>query len=102
MSLFERAGRPASSAAATSSAPGYVRVLAHPWAEIWIDGAAVDTTPLARAIPILPGRHTLVFKHPRAADERRVIDVTSGQVSTTDVEMRIIAPPVDAGVDASP
>lgn len=100
--VAERSGRPAAAAITSSSAPGYVRVLAHPWAEIWIDGVARDTTPVARPFEVSAGRHTLVFKHPRASDERRVVDVQPGEVVSVDVEMRVVAPPVDAGIDASP
>jgi serine/threonine protein kinase len=31
------------------ASPGFVRVLATPWAEVWIDGQRVDVTPFARA-----------------------------------------------------
>jgi serine/threonine-protein kinase len=100
--VAERSGRPSRGAETASAAPGFVRVLAHPWAEIWIDGVSRDTTPVARPFELSAGRHTVVLKHPRAGDERKVIDVAPGEVQTIDVEMRVVAPPVDAGVDASP
>ena len=54
--------------------PGYLRVLATPWAEVWVDGQRVDVTPFARAIP-LPGGHPLRHARPperagREADRR--------------------------------
>ncbi len=100
--VAERSGRPAAASTPASAAPGFVKILAHPWAEIWIDGVARDTTPVARPFELSAGRHTIVLKHPRAADERRVVDVAPGQVTTIDVEMRVVPVPVDAGVDASP
>jgi eukaryotic-like serine/threonine-protein kinase len=88
--------------AGAGDAHGFVRVLAHPWAEVWIDGSAVDTTPIGRPIELPAGRHTFELKHPRAPDERRVIDVAPRATSVLDVTMRVQRPPVDAGVDASP
>ena len=34
---------------------GYLRVVVDPWAEVWIDGQNVLTTPTAQAIPLSPG-----------------------------------------------
>lgn len=85
-----------------SSAPGFVKILAHPWAEIYVDGNYADTTPIGKPMQLRAGRHTVLFKHPSASDERRVIDVQPNTTLTLDVELHVIAPPVDAGVDASP
>ncbi len=64
-------------------------MLAKPWAEVLIDGEAVDTTPIARPIPVSPGRHYVTFRHPNAPDEKRSIDVARGQTVVLDVTMRI-------------
>jgi serine/threonine-protein kinase len=87
---------------ARSNGPGYVRVLAHPWAEVWVDGALVDTTPIGRPLSLASGRHTFLFKHPRAEEERRLVDVAPDTTTTLDVTMKVARPPPDAGVDASP
>jgi serine/threonine-protein kinase len=68
---------------------GYLRVLAKPWAEVLIDGEAVDTTPIGRPLPVSPGRHYVTFRHPNAPDEKRSIDVASGQTVVLDVTMRL-------------
>lgn len=70
-------------------APGYVRALASPWAEVFIDGQVIDTTPIGRPIPVSEGRHFLTFRHPNAPDEKRSIVVASGQTVVVDVTMRV-------------
>lgn len=53
---------------------GRLRVSAKPWAEIWIDGQHVETTPFFEPLRLLPGAHTLTLKHPLAApDEREIL-----------------------------
>lgn len=79
---------------------GYLRVLANPWAEVLIDGELVDTTPIGRPLPVSPGRHYVTFRHPNAPDEKRSIDVASGQTVVLDVTMRIeraVMPDAGAG-----
>lgn len=78
-----------------------VRVLARPWADIYVDGERVETTPIARPIVLSPGRHEIILRHPRAPDERRLLDLEAGERITVDVEMSV-ARAVDAGVDPSP
>ena len=83
-------------------ARGYLRVLAQPWAEVVVDGETVDTTPMARAIEVAPGRHFVTFVHPNAPEEKRTVDVAAGQTVLLDVAMRVERPQRDAGVDAAP
>ena len=99
---IERSASKPASSLGKSSTPGFLKVLAHPWADIWIDGNYADTTPIGKPIELRSGRHTVFFKHPRATDERRIVDIEPGATVTLDVELRVVAPPVDAGVDASP
>ncbi|MCK6590469.1 MAG: carboxypeptidase-like regulatory domain-containing protein [Polyangiaceae bacterium] len=49
----------------------------------------MDTTPIGRPLPVSPGRHYVTFRHPNAPDEKRSIDVASGQTVVLDVTMRI-------------
>ncbi|CAN5842114.1 hypothetical protein BH18ACI5_BH18ACI5_18870 [soil metagenome] len=54
-------------------APGMVTIDAVPWADVSIDGQPVGRTPLG-PLPLMPGVHTLVFKHPAGGtDNPRVI-----------------------------
>jgi eukaryotic-like serine/threonine-protein kinase len=79
-------------------APGYLRVLATPWAEVWIDGQRVDETPSARRLPLSPGTHYVTLIHPNAPVEKRTISVASGETRTIDVVMAVpdLAPKDDA------
>jgi serine/threonine-protein kinase len=79
---------------------GFLRVLARPWAEIWVDGRLIDVTPMAKPIVVTIGRHYVTFKHPNAPDEQREIMVTAGQTVPLEVTMRVERRKVDAGVDA--
>jgi eukaryotic-like serine/threonine-protein kinase len=81
------------------AAPGFLRVLATPWAEVWVDGQRVDVTPFARGIPLTPGTHYVTLVHPYAPVEKRTLVVASGETRTIDVVMNVgdLAPPGDAG-----
>jgi serine/threonine-protein kinase len=74
---------------------GYIKVLARPWAEVYVDGDLVEVTPVARPIPVEPGKHYVTFRHPYAPDEKRSIKVVAGQTVLLDVTMRVDRP--DAG-----
>ncbi len=101
---WSRAGeRPAPPPSETPpGARGYLRVLAQPWAEVIVDGEKIDTTPMARLIPVAPGRHFVTFTHPNAPEEKRTVNVVTGQTVLVDVTMRIDRPRKDAGTDAGP
>jgi hypothetical protein len=71
------------------SSPGYLRVLATPWAEVWVDGQRVDVTPFARAIPLAQGTHYVTLVHPSAPPEKRTISVVSGETLTIDAVMAV-------------
>ncbi len=87
--------------------PAQLRVLAHPWAAVHIDGKLAEITPVGRPIEVVPGRHTIVFKHPAAPDETRTVEIIAGQTILLDIEMQVVRPE-DAGtpdaetVDESP
>jgi serine/threonine-protein kinase len=83
------------------ASPGYLHVLATPWAEVWIDGQRIDVTPFARGLPLPPGTHYITLVHPNAPVEKRTIDVVSGETWTMDVVMAVpdLAPKSDAGAD---
>lgn len=74
---------------------GAIRVVASPWAEVYVDGDLAGVTPMGKPIPVAPGRHYLTFKHPKAPDEAKTITVAAGQTVFIDVTMRIER---DAGV----
>jgi serine/threonine-protein kinase len=57
-----------------------VRVVAEPWAEIWIDGRHAETTPLDRPIPLTPGVHVLQLKNPAYETASRTVTLRPGQI----------------------
>jgi serine/threonine-protein kinase len=81
------------------AAPGFLRVLATPWAEVWIDGQYVETTPVARATPLAPGTHFVTLVHPNAPIEKRRVLIVQGKTETLDVVMAVpgVAPRADGG-----
>lgn len=58
---------------------GRLRVVAKPWAEVWVDGELVDTTPFAAPLRLMPGAHTLTLKHPMAPTDEREIVAVAGE-----------------------
>ncbi|HVR18350.1 MAG TPA: hypothetical protein VMS65_01595, partial [Polyangiaceae bacterium] len=94
--------------------PGYLRVVAEPWAHVIVDGQKLETTPFARPIPLAPGIHYVRLEHPLAPPERRTLTVTGGETIVLDVVMHVRGPrsetspfasekaPPPAPVDSSP
>jgi hypothetical protein len=91
--------------------PGYLRVVAQPWAHVIVDGEAFDTTPFAGAVPLSPGTHYIRLEHPQAPTERRTIELTAGETILLDVSMKVRRPeglnregalPSAAPADSSP
>jgi serine/threonine-protein kinase len=69
--------------------PGYLRVLATPWAEVWIDGQRVDVTPFARPIALPAGMHYVTLVHPSAPVEKRTVLIARGETRTVEAVMNI-------------
>jgi eukaryotic-like serine/threonine-protein kinase len=78
---------------------GFLRVVANPWAEVIVDGQRLDTTPIARPLPLSAGTHYVTLKHPKVKEQRRVVKVVQGQTVLLDVNMGIVPEPQDAGPD---
>ena len=68
---------------------GYLRVLATPWAEVWVDGQRVDVTPFARPIPLPEGTHFVTLVHPNAPSQKHTVSLSAGEVRTLDVVMAV-------------
>ncbi len=78
---------------------GYLRVLATPWAEVWVDGQRIDVTPFARPIPLPEGTHYVTLVHPSAPVEKRAVAILHGETLTIDVAMKV--PELGPADDAS-
>jgi hypothetical protein len=66
-----------------------LRVVATPWAEVWVDGQHVETTPFAHAIPLAAGTHYVALTHPDAQPEKRVVKLAPGETIVLDVTMDV-------------
>ena len=53
---------------------GTIAVNASPWAEVFLDGKSIGTTPLG-SISVSVGSHELVARHPQLGEKRRSIIV---------------------------
>lgn len=87
----------------------FLRVVAHPWAHVIVDGQEVEITPFARPIPLSVGSHYVRLEHPNAPVERRTIELSPGETLLLDVTLKVTQPKAadsathgnDAGVDDS-
>jgi serine/threonine-protein kinase len=68
---------------------GGLRVVASPWAEVWVDGQLTEVTPFARPVPLAAGAHYVTMKHPSAPEEKRTIEIVAGEIVQLDVTMRV-------------
>jgi serine/threonine-protein kinase len=84
-----RAAGPQGALLLSPTGGGGLRVLATPWAEVWVDGEHVDTTPFARPIPLAAGTHWVTLVHPDADPERREVKIAPGETSTIEVSMTL-------------
>ncbi|MEJ2636560.1 MAG: serine/threonine protein kinase [Calditrichia bacterium] len=57
---------------------GFLSVEVRPWAEVYIDGKLLDSTPLERPIILGGGEHVLELKHPEFQTFRQVLTITAG------------------------
>ena len=83
-------------AAAPLSTPGVeaaeLRVVAHPWAHVFVDGQQRETTPFARPIRLSPGTHYIRLEHPNAVAERRTVSMAAGEAVLLEVDMKVVSP----------
>ena len=65
---------------------GFLKVIAIPWAEVFVDGAPLGQTPIAK-IEVVAGPHTVVLKNPQLGEHTEQIVITAGETNTGRVEM---------------
>jgi hypothetical protein len=70
---------------------GYIEVVADPWADIYVDGEQVATTPTSARIALPPGRHYVKYKNPFFVEQATEIFVRPGQ--TQHLSARLVAKP---------
>ncbi len=62
------------------SETGYIRVVALPWAEIYIDGERVGLTPTNRRFPVSAGKHRVMLKNPYYRSVNREVEVSNNRI----------------------
>ncbi len=66
--------------------PGYVSVVCKPWADVYVDSDFVGRTPIAGAIKIPPGKHTVLFANTFFEPIRKEINVQPRLLSTVEAD----------------
>jgi eukaryotic-like serine/threonine-protein kinase len=89
MEASRRAAAPLTTPGAEASE---LRVVAHPWAHVFVDGQQRETTPFARPIRLSPGTHYVRLEHPSAVPERRTVSMAAGEAVLLEVDMKVVAP----------
>jgi serine/threonine-protein kinase len=72
---------------AVLSHAGYLRVIVDPWADVFIDGESVVTTPSALRIPLTPGKHYVKLVNPFFQEESREVLISSGATFVLDAKL---------------
>ncbi len=70
---------------------GYLQVVVEPWADVYVDGELVATTPTSSRIPLPPGKHYVKYKNPFFQDQAAEIFVHPGK--TVRLSARLTAKP---------
>jgi serine/threonine-protein kinase len=71
---------------------GYIEVVVEPWADVYVDGELVATTPTSSRIALSPGRHYVKYKNPYYQEQATEIFVRSGQ--SQQLSARLVAKPL--------
>jgi hypothetical protein len=84
-------GPPAVSGRTTSvalSVPnGSLSINAQPWADVWLDGRPLGSTPIGNvSVPI--GSHELVFRHPEFGERRATVSIGLQEPARIGMDMR--------------
>jgi eukaryotic-like serine/threonine-protein kinase len=66
----------------TAEVHGFLRVLAHPWARVEIDGKTETTTPFDRPLPLAPGSHRIRLTNPFFETIERSVTLRKGETVT--------------------
>ncbi|MFI5307198.1 MAG: protein kinase, partial [Polyangiales bacterium] len=70
---------------------GYIEVVVDPWADVYVDGELVATTPTSARIPLPPGKHYVKYKNPYFQEQAAEVFVHPGK--TVHLSARLAAKP---------
>jgi hypothetical protein len=66
---------------------GYLKLSVRPWADVYIDGKYYETTPIAGAIQLPAGRHTIKLINPSFLSYEEVITVAANKTLKKSIEL---------------
>jgi len=69
--------------------PALLKVNVTPWADVYVDGKKVATTPIAAPLKITPGTHTILLSNPGCEEWFESIDFKSGQTVKKIVSLKV-------------
>jgi len=69
--------------------PAYFKVTAVPWADVYIDGEKIATTPIANAIELKSGRHRVRLVNPGCEEWNETIEFQPYQTVSRDVRLML-------------
>jgi serine/threonine-protein kinase len=64
--------------------PGTLKLRIVPWAEVWLDGRPIGTTPL-RPLAVPPGVHTVRLQHPSFRPLHKSVDIRPAETTVLEV-----------------
>lgn len=70
--------------------PGELFIECLPWADVFVDGKKLDTTPLKNNIALTPGIHTIRLVHPDYPAYTRRISISSNKVESISVNLNSV------------
>ena len=66
---------------------GGLKVIAYPWAKVYVDGEYVDTTPTSKIIKLPVGEHKITFSHPNFPSVTRKVNIKENE--TREIVVRL-------------
>ena len=87
------AGEAAVTAPTVDPGTAYLRVIADPWAEVWVDGRRLDTTPVDRRLPVPAGRRWLKLVNPYYREHVEQLDLRPEELREVKVRLEAAAAP---------
>lgn len=80
-----------SGVARRSSQKSYFRINVDPWAKIYIDGKYIETTPIAKALEVSSGNHTVRLDNPGFQSWQKRMNFKPGETVSIDVKLNPFA-----------
>jgi len=73
--------------ASSSTQKSYFKVNVDPWAKIYIDGKYIETTPIARALEVSSGNHSVRLENPNFQPWQKRINFKPGETVSMDIKL---------------